>query len=156
MTVACAAPTGAARDVSPKPRAVPSTPATMPNASPTRTPRPSPLLTGARLVRASVARSIDASGRPTGETTTFERATDSKIVLAIEVDAATVTTTLGYRRYFAGSFIDAKSSHPTHAGPGVVTFTWQKSPGAMFPVGSYDVHVLVDGQDLKTVNFAVR
>ncbi len=149
MTIACAAPTGAAHDISASASATSSTTAT-------RTAQPLPVLTGARLVRASLARGVDASGRPTGETTTFEQATDSTIVLAIEVEAATLETTVGYRRNFRGSFVDAKSSHPTHAGSGIVTFTWQKSTGTTFPSGGYEVHVLVDGRDLQTLTFAVR
>lgn len=119
-------------------------------------PRASVIATGARLVRATTARSLDATGKPVDETSLFDSATDRTIVLAIDVTGATQATTVGYRRYFENTYIDGKNTHPTHPGDGTITFSWTKSASATFPAGGYLVHVLIDGRDVGIVRFAVR
>lgn len=119
-------------------------------------PQPKPVLTGARLVRAVTARSLDAAGKPLDETGTFSAAGDRTIVLAVELAAATRATTVTYRRYYEGAFVDAKTTHPVHDGDGVVTFAWSKPPDATYPAGAYLVHVYLDLRDVQTVAFTVR
>lgn len=112
--------------------------------------------TGARLVRAFVARGADAAGNPIGETDTFSRATDQRIVLLVQLAGATTQTTVGYRRYFENAFVDGKNTHPLRDGDGVITVAWVKSGGALYPAGAYRVSVLIDGRVAGQVVFTVR
>ena len=161
---AAAPPSGspAAGVATPRPPSVTSRAAGSPNSSgrpPSAVPavpQPRATLTGARLVRAVTARSLDAAGAPVDETGIFSTTSDRTIVLAIELAAASRATTVTYRRFYEGAFVDAKTTHPVRDGDGIVSFTWRKVAGATFPSGAYLVHVFVDGRDLRTVAFTVR
>lgn len=141
---------------------VPATPtptasAVAASSAPTATlPRPVVPITGARVLSAVVARGVDAAGDPMGETATFARASDQRIVLVVKIADGTTATTVGYRRYFSGVFVDGKNMHPARDGTGVVTFTWVKTGGSLYPAGAYWVNVLVDGKFAMRVDFSVR
>lgn len=122
-------------------------------ASPTRA---SVTPTAVRLVKAASARGVDANGRPVGETAVFDRASDLRIVLVVQIAAGTRATTVGYRRYFDGVFVDGRNMNPTRDGDGIVTFSWVKSGGFLFPAGPYRVNLLLDGKPAGQVDFVVR
>lgn len=127
----------------------PSAPSTAPSTAPV-------VATGARLVRATTARSLDAAGTPVDETAVFSSATDREIVLAIQVAGAEATTTVGYRRYLENTFVDGKNTKPTHIGDGTITFSWTKVAGERYPPGAYLVRIVIDGRDVGAVRFTVR
>lgn len=134
-----------------------SGPTTQPPAAPSGPAPSAPVLaTGARLLRATTARSVDTAGNPVGETDLFDSATDRTIILAVAITGGTPGTTVGYRRYFENTFIDGKNTHPTRPGDGMITFSFTKAAGSTYPAGGYLVRVLVDGRDVGTVRFTVR
>ena len=150
-TASPAAPASSAAPV------VASGPATQPPAAPSGPVTTTPVVaTGARLVRATTARSVDAAGNPVGETDLFESATDRSIILAVAITGGTPGTTVGYRRYFENTFIDGKNTNPTRPGDGLITFSFTRAAGSTYPAGAYLVRVLVDGRDVGTVRFTVR
>jgi len=166
LALATAGCSAGARPLEPIATAVPAGPSTqavssIPGARPTSASPASAsgapvIATGARLVRATTARSLDSAGNAVDETDLFSSATDRAIVLAIQVTGAKATTTVGYRRYFENTFVDGKNTRPTHLGDGTITFSWTKAAGERYPVGAYLVRILIDGRDVGTVRFAVR
>ena len=166
LVLATAGCSSGARPLEPFATVAPAGPSTQaasssPEARPTSAPpvsasAPPVIATGARLVGATTARSLDSAGTPVDETNVFSSATDRAIVLAIQVAGANAATTVGYRRYFENTFVDGKNTRPTHLGDGTITFSWTKAAGERYPVGAYLVRVLIDGRDVGTVRFTVR
>lgn len=107
------------------------------------------------IVKAVMARSIDAKGNAAGITTTFNAKTDKLVYAVLTLQNATKNTKLSYVRYLNGKYVDSKVALPTKDGITNFYFAFEKGIGD-YPKGAYTLNLYANGKRFQTLNYVFK
>jgi len=107
-----------------------------------------------RVTDVEVGRSIDAQGRIADESDTNDFTPNDTIYVSVNTDGSASGSQLTARWTFEdGQVVDETSQTLSTTGPATTEFHISHPSG--FPVGTYRVEILLDGQTVETEEFDV-
>lgn len=109
----------------------------------------------ARVTDVEMGRSIDAQGRIADDADTDSFSPADTIYISVNTEGSAAGSRLTARWMFEdGQVVDETSQTLSATGPAVTEFHISHPDG--FPVGTYRVEILLDGQTVETEEFEVR
>ncbi len=123
----------------------------VPTAQP-QNPTPATSTNTPTIVKAVMARSIDAKGNATSEATTFNAKTDKIVYAVLTLKNISKGTKLSYVRYLNNKYVDSKVAAITKDNVTTFYFSFEKGIGD-YPKGSYILNLYVNGKKSQSLNY---